>query len=73
MVTLLSDITQNQFTIYLHTKVQSNTVLFNLFVNAEPLMYFCVCHGTPLKKIRNYELLGQKIKYFVITLLHFKK
>ena len=25
------------------------------------------------KKFRNYELLGQKIKYFVITLLHFTK
>jgi len=52
---------------------ESRTVLFNLFVNAEPLMYFWVCHGTPLKKFRNYELLGQKIKYFVITLLRFKK
>jgi len=32
-------------------KLWSKAVLFNLFVNAEPLMYFCVCHGTPLKKI----------------------
>ena len=31
--------------------VTVRSVLFNLFVNAEPLMYFCVCHGTPLKKI----------------------
>jgi len=27
------------------------TVLFNLFVIVEPLIYFRVCHGTPLTKI----------------------
>jgi len=25
-------------------------VLFNLFVIVEPLIYFCVCHGTPISK-----------------------
>jgi len=28
----------------------SRPVLFNLFVILEPLIYFCVCHGTPINK-----------------------
>ena len=32
------------------TRVECRTVLFNLFVIAEPLMYFRVCHGTPTNK-----------------------
>ena len=32
------------------TRVKCRTVLFNLFVIAEPLMYFRVCHGTPTNK-----------------------
>jgi len=28
----------------------AKTVLFNLFVIVEPLMYFRVCHGTPINK-----------------------
>ena len=27
------------------------SVLFNLFVIVEPLIYFRVCHGTPLPKM----------------------
>jgi len=42
-------------------------VLFNLFVIAEPLIYFCVCHRTPLTKIKKPRLTCKKIKYFVIT------
>jgi len=28
----------------------ANSVLFNLFVIVEPLIYFRVCHGTPINK-----------------------
>jgi len=36
-------------------------VLFKLFAFAEPLMYFRVCHGTPLTKIeKTHELLIRK-------------
>ena len=30
------------------THVECRTVLFNFFVIAEPLVYFCICHGTTL-------------------------
>jgi len=32
--------------------LQSTAVLFNLFVIVEPLIYFRVCHGPPLTKIK---------------------
>ena len=35
------------FFLDIRTRVECRTSLFNLFVIAEPLMYFCVCHGTP--------------------------
>ena len=34
----------------IRTRVECITVLFNLFVIAEPLMYFRVCHGTLTNK-----------------------
>ena len=34
----------------IRTRVECETVLFNLFVITEPLMYFRVCHGTPTNK-----------------------
>ena len=38
------------FFIDIRTRVECTTVLFNLSVIAEPLMYFRVCHGTPTNK-----------------------
>ena len=38
------------FILDIRTRVECRTVLFNLFVIAEPLMYFRVCHGTPTNK-----------------------
>ena len=38
------------FFLDIRTRVESKTVFFNFFVIAEPLMYFCVCHGTPTNK-----------------------
>ena len=38
------------FFLGIRTRVKCRTVLFNLFVIAEPLMYFRVCHGTPTNK-----------------------
>jgi len=46
-------------------------VLFNIFVIIEPLIYFCVCHGTPLTKILKTRITCKKFKYFVIR--HFNK
>ena len=37
-----------------------SSVLFNLFVIAEPLIYFPVCHGVPLTKLKKQELLVRK-------------
>ena len=34
----------------IRTRVECRTVLFNLFVIAEPQIYFRVCHGTPTNK-----------------------
>ena len=34
----------------IRTRVECRTVLFNLFVIAKPLIYFCVCHETPINK-----------------------
>ena len=34
----------------IRTRFECRIVLFNLFVIAEPLMYFRVCHGTPTNK-----------------------
>ena len=52
------------FFIDIRTRVECRTVLFNLFVIAEPLMYFCVCHGTPTNK--NLEITNclQEIQIF---------
>jgi len=30
--------------------IGASSVLFNLFVVVEPLIYFRVCHGTPINK-----------------------
>ena len=38
------------FFVDIKTRAECRTVLFNLFVIAEPLMYFCVCHGTSTNK-----------------------
>ena len=38
------------FFLDIRARVECRTVLFNLFVIAEPLMYFRVCHGTPTNK-----------------------
>ena len=39
------------------TTFNSIPVLFNLFVLAEPLKHFHVCHGTPInKKLKKHEL-----------------
>ena len=38
------------FFLDIRTRVNCRTVLFNLFVIAEPLMYSRVCHGTPTNK-----------------------
>jgi len=35
-------------------------VLFNLFVIVEPVIYFRVCSGTPIKKKKKHELLVRK-------------
>ena len=39
------------------------SVLFNLFVIAEPLIYLCVCHGTPSTKILKTQITCKKTKY----------
>ena len=50
----------------------SRPVLFNLFVIAEPLKHFRVCHGTPInKKLKKHELHVIKSKCFIIR--HFNK
>ena len=48
-------------------------VVLNLFVIVEPLIYFRVCHGTPINKnLKNTNYSTCKnIKYFVIR--HFNK
>ena len=38
------------FFVDIKTRAECRTMLFTLFVIAEPLMYFCVCHGTPTNK-----------------------
>ena len=38
------------FLFFIKTRVECRTVLFTLFVIAEPLMYFCVCHRTTTNK-----------------------
>ena len=52
------------------TRAECRAVLFNLFVIAEPLMYFRVCDGTPTNK-------NLEIKYFVTAIQkiikHFNK
>ena len=51
--TSLKLIVPNYFVFFfldIRTRVECRTVLFNLFVIAEPLMYLCVCHGTPTNK-----------------------
>jgi len=41
----------NRFALNKKKSKGCRTVLFNLFVIEEPLIYFGVCHGTPLTKI----------------------
>ena len=38
------------FFLDIRARVECRTVLFNLFVIVEPLMYFRVCHVTPTNK-----------------------
>jgi len=40
-----------QLEVFLGFLNYSRTVLFKLLVIVEPLIYFRVCHGTPLTKI----------------------
>ena len=55
-----------------HGMFQFRTVLFNLFLVAEPLKHFYVCHGTPInKKLKNHKLHVKKSKCFIIR--HFNK
>ena len=49
--TSLELIVPNYSVFLIRTRVECGTVLFNLFVIAEPLMYFCVCAQPPLTKI----------------------
>ena len=49
-LSLLFRITLCFFFVDIRTRVECRTVFFNLFVIAEPLMYFRVCHGTPTNK-----------------------
>ena len=51
--------------------VSPTSVLCHLFVIMEPLIYFRVCHGTPINKNLKTRITCKKIKYFVIR--HFKK
>jgi len=49
--------------------------LFNLFVIVEPLIYFCVGHGTPLTKIGKNELLVMTrlfLYFFNVAAVHSK-
>ena len=55
-----------------HRMFQFRTVLFNLFVIAEPLKHFHVCHGTLInKKLKKHKLHVKKSKCFIIR--HFNK
>ena len=38
------------FFLDIRARVECRTMLFNLFVIVEPVMYFRVCHGTPTNK-----------------------
>ena len=58
------------FFLDIRIRVECKTVLFNLFVIAELLMYFRFCHGIATNKNLNDELLVRKSN---ILLLHFKK
>jgi len=51
--------------------VSPTSVLFNLFVIMKPLIYFRVCHGTPINKILKTRITCKEIKYFFIR--HFNK
>ena len=43
------------------------TVLFNLFIIAEPLKHFHVCHGTPInKKLKKHELHVKKANVLLL-------
>ena len=41
---------QSRLTFFSWPIERSRSVFFNLFVIVEPLIYFCVCHGTPINK-----------------------
>ena len=45
-----SELLYASFFLDVGTCIECRTVLFNLFVIEEPLMYFRVCHGTPTNK-----------------------
>jgi len=60
----------NNNNIYMHT-YESKAVLFNLFAIVEPLIYFLVCHGTPINKNWKSTNSCKKIEYFIIG--HFNK
>ena len=51
--------------------VSPTSVLFKLFVIMEPLIYFRVCHGTPISKNLKTRITCKKIKYMFIR--HFNK
>jgi len=55
----------------LKKQVSIRAVLFNLFVIAEPPIYFPVCHEAPLTKIEEIRITCKKIKYVVSG--HFNK
>jgi len=48
---LLRALPENCCSMYLvYCDIGASSVLFNLFVVVEPLIYFRVCHGTPINK-----------------------
>ena len=65
------------FFLDIRTCVECRTVLFNIFVIAEPLMYFCVCHGATNHKNLKITNCLKKIKHLVTTIQkiikHFNK
>ena len=66
-LSLLFRTTLRLFFLDIRTRVECRTVLFNLFVIVEPLMYFRVCHGTPTHKnleITNCLQENHKFRYY---------
>ena len=56
------------FFVDIRTCVECRTEFFNLFVNAEFLIHFRVCHGTPTDKNLEITIACKRIKYYVTTL-----